>query len=164
MTEYAVAAVAVAVPGYALVAERLARTVITGPIVFTAIGLLLGPEALGVIAFGLDTQLIEVILSITLGLLLFTDATRIELATVIRFQSIPALVFVSVGTGLLAGLAPVPGGIGVTEATMSGLLTATGLPAEQAVSIAIVHRVVTAYLPPALGLFAFNWLNDEGYL
>ena len=47
---------------------------------------------------------------------------------------------------------------------MSALLTASGLPAEQAVSIAIVHRVVTAYLPPILGFFAFGWLTDEGYL
>jgi uncharacterized protein (TIRG00374 family) len=75
-----------------------------------------------------------------------------------------ALIFVSVGTGLLAGLAPVPGGIGVAEATMSGLLTAMGLPAEQSVSIAIVHRVVTAYIPPVIGFFSFNWLKDEGYL
>ncbi len=88
-------------------------------------------------------------------------------ATVAAFGAelpFPALVFVSVGTGLLAGLAPVPGGIGVAEATMSGLLTATGLPAEQSVSIAIVHRLVTAYIPPVLGFFAFNWLNDKGYL
>ena len=76
----------------------------------------------------------------------------------------PALVFVSVGTGLLAGLAPVPGGIGVAEATMTGLLTACGLPTEQAVSIAIVHRVATSYLPPVVGFFSFNWLNREGYL
>ncbi len=76
----------------------------------------------------------------------------------------PALVFVSVGTGLLAGLAPVPGGIGVAEATMAGLLTATGIPAEQSVSIAIVHRLATSYLPPVLGFFASNWLKDRGYL
>ncbi|MEL7207079.1 MAG: lysylphosphatidylglycerol synthase transmembrane domain-containing protein [Actinomycetota bacterium] len=76
----------------------------------------------------------------------------------------PALVFVSVGTGLLAGLAPVPGGIGVAEATMSGLLTAAGLPAEQSVSIAIVHRVVTSYLTPVLGFFSLNWLQKEGHL
>jgi uncharacterized protein (TIRG00374 family) len=80
--------------------------------------------------------------------------------------SIPfaAVVFVSVGTGLLAGLAPVPGGIGVAEATMSGLLTAVGIPPEQAVSIAIVHRVVTAYLPPVLGFFSFNWLTKQKYI
>ena len=47
---------------------------------------------------------------------------------------------------------------------MSGLLTATGLPPEQSVSIAVVHRVVTSYLPPVLGFFSFNWLNEKGYL
>ena len=75
-----------------------------------------------------------------------------------------AVIFVSVGTGLLAGLAPVPGGIGVAEATMSGLLTASGVPAEQAVSIAIIHRVMTAYLPPILGFFSFNWLTKQKYI
>ena len=75
-----------------------------------------------------------------------------------------ALVFVSVGTGLLAGLAPVPGGIGVAEATMSGLLTAVGLPAEQAVTIAITYRMITAYLPPVLGFFSLRWMTDKGYL
>lgn len=80
--------------------------------------------------------------------------------------SIPfaALVFVSVGTGLLAGLAPVPGGIGVAEATMSGLLTAVGIPPAQAVSIAIIHRVVTSYLPPVLGFFSLNWLTKQKYI
>jgi uncharacterized membrane protein YbhN (UPF0104 family)/tRNA A-37 threonylcarbamoyl transferase component Bud32 len=80
--------------------------------------------------------------------------------------SIPfaALIFVSVGTGLLAGLAPVPGGIGVAEATMSGLLTAVGIPPAQAVSIAIIHRVVTSYLPPVLGFFSFNWLTKQNYI
>ena len=75
-----------------------------------------------------------------------------------------ALIFVSVGTGLLAGLAPVPGGIGVAEATMTGLLTSVGLPASQAVTIAIVHRVITSYLPPVLGFFSLGWLNRKGYL
>lgn len=80
--------------------------------------------------------------------------------------SIPfaALVFVSVGTGLLAGLAPVPGGIGVAEATMTGLLTTVGIPPAQAVSIAIVHRVVTSYLPPVFGFFSFNWLTKQKYI
>jgi uncharacterized membrane protein YbhN (UPF0104 family) len=75
-----------------------------------------------------------------------------------------SLIFVSVGTGLLAGLAPVPGGIGVAEATMSALLTAVGVDPALSVSIAIVHRVVTSYLPPVLGFFSLNWLTDESYL
>jgi uncharacterized membrane protein YbhN (UPF0104 family)/tRNA A-37 threonylcarbamoyl transferase component Bud32 len=88
-------------------------------------------------------------------------------ATLAAFgTSIPfaALVFVSVGTGLLAGLAPVPGGIGVAEATMSGLLVSVGLPSEQAVAIAITYRMITAYLPPVLGFFSLRWLTREGFL
>lgn len=88
-------------------------------------------------------------------------------ATVTAFgASVPftALIFVSVGTGLLAGIAPVPGGVGVAEATMTALLTGVGVPAEQAFSIAIVYRIVTSYLPPVLGFFSLNWMEDKGYL
>ena len=74
------------------------------------------------------------------------------------------LIFVSVGTGLLAGLAPVPGGIGVAEATMSALLTAVGVDPALSVSIAIIHRVVTSYLPPVIGYFSLDWLMKERYL
>ncbi|MDH3706046.1 MAG: lysylphosphatidylglycerol synthase domain-containing protein [Acidimicrobiia bacterium] len=79
-------------------------------------------------------------------------------------ESFASVIFVSVGTGLLAGLAPVPGGIGVAEATMTALLTAIGVPSETAFSIAITHRLVTSYLPPVLGWFSYNWLVKEGYL
>ena len=75
-----------------------------------------------------------------------------------------ALIFVSVGTGLLAGLAPVPGGIGVAEATMTALLTGVGLPAEQAFSIAVTYRLVTSYLPPVIGFFSLNWMTEKGYI
>lgn len=75
-----------------------------------------------------------------------------------------ALVFVAVGTGLLAGLAPVPGGIGVAEATMTALLTAVGVDSATAVSISIAYRLMTAYLPPVFGFFSLNWLTKEGYL
>lgn len=75
-----------------------------------------------------------------------------------------ALIFVSVGTGLLAGLAPVPGGIGVAEATMAALLGAVGVPPAESVTIAITHRVLTSYLPPVLGFFSLRWLTREGYL
>ncbi|MDY7102504.1 MAG: lysylphosphatidylglycerol synthase transmembrane domain-containing protein [Actinomycetota bacterium] len=74
------------------------------------------------------------------------------------------LVFVNVGVGLLAGLAPVPGGIGVAEAMLAGLLTAIGLPSDQAFAIAITYRVLTSYLPPVLGFFSLRWLRDNGYL
>lgn len=111
------------------------------------------PRTLGAI-FGSET-LDRIIGALALGATMAAFGAHIPFA---------ALVFVSVGTGLLAGLAPVPGGIGVAEATMTGLLTSVGLPASQAVTIAIVHRVITSYLPPVLGFVSLRWLNREGYL
>lgn len=78
--------------------------------------------------------------------------------------SFAQLVFVNVAVGLFAGLAPVPGGIGVAEAMLAGLLAAIGLPSEQAFAIAITYRVLTSYLPPILGFFALRWLRDNAYL
>jgi uncharacterized protein (TIRG00374 family) len=78
--------------------------------------------------------------------------------------SFTALIFVTVGTSLLAGLAPVPGGIGVAEATMTALLTGVGVPAEQAFSVAITYRLITSYIPPVLGFFSLNWLTEKGYI
>jgi glycosyltransferase 2 family protein len=74
--------------------------------------------------------------------------------------SLAQLIFVNVGVGLLAGLAPVPGGVGVAEAMLTGLLTAVGLPSEQAFAIAITYRVVTSYLPPVLGFFSMRYLTE----
>jgi uncharacterized membrane protein YbhN (UPF0104 family) len=76
----------------------------------------------------------------------------------------PALIFVSIGTGLPAGPAPVPGGIGVAQATMSGLLIGVGVDPALSVSIAPTYRMVTAYLPPLLGFFSMKWLTRESYL
>lgn len=89
MNEYATALVAVAFFGYALVASRLARSVVTGPMVFAGLGLLLGPEGLDLVDFGLDTRGVETILEVTLALLLFADATRIDLRGLVRSSTIP---------------------------------------------------------------------------
>ena len=111
------------------------------------------PARLGRVAF---SELLERIVS---ALALATTAAAFG-------ASVPftALVFVCVGSGLLAGIAPVPGGVGVAEATMTALLTAVGVPPEQAFAIAITHRVLTSYLPPLPGFFSLRWLRANGYL
>lgn len=88
-------------------------------------------------------------------------------ATLYAFgEQIPfvAALFVAVGTGLLAGLMPVPGGIGVAEAMMTALLTSVGVPPEAAFSTALSYRLLTSYLPPVLGWFSMRWLTHNGYL
>lgn len=74
------------------------------------------------------------------------------------------LVFINVSVGLLAGLVPVPGGIGVVEGGLAFGLTAAGMPEEAAFAAALSYRLAVFYLPPIWGYFAFRWLERNKHL
>ena len=78
--------------------------------------------------------------------------------------SIAGAVVVTVATNLLAGLVPVPGGIGVAEAALTSFLVLAGIDPESAFSAAVVFRLVTFYLPSIGGWFATRWLRRNEYL
>jgi uncharacterized membrane protein YbhN (UPF0104 family) len=65
---------------------------------------------------------------------------------------------------LFAGILPIPGGVGVSEAGLTAGLVATGVPEPAALCAALVHRVMTAYLPPIAGFFAMRSLREQKYL
>jgi uncharacterized membrane protein YbhN (UPF0104 family) len=67
-------------------------------------------------------------------------------------------------TSLLSGILPVPGGIGVSEATTSALLVALGIPHSPALAATIVFRIVTFYLPPVWGAISMRSLKRSGNL
>ncbi len=71
---------------------------------------------------------------------------------------------VVVATCLFQGVIPVPGGIGVSEAVMTGFLVPLGVPSDIAVAATVVWRVSTFYLPATEGFFASRWLEKHGYL
>jgi uncharacterized membrane protein YbhN (UPF0104 family)/membrane-associated phospholipid phosphatase len=73
------------------------------------------------------------------------------------------LVVVQVGAGMVGNVAPVPGGIGVTEAALTGGLTAFGIPATPALATVIVFRGITFAIPPIFGFFTLRWLRAKGY-
>jgi uncharacterized membrane protein YbhN (UPF0104 family) len=73
-------------------------------------------------------------------------------------------VFVNTAVSLFIGLVPVPGGIGVAEAAITAGLVVVGIPQEVAFAAAIVHRMVTAYLPPVFGWWSQRWLVARDYL
>jgi uncharacterized membrane protein YbhN (UPF0104 family) len=73
------------------------------------------------------------------------------------------LVVVQVGAGMVGNVAPVPGGIGVTEAALTGALTAFGIPATPALAAVIVFRGITFAIPPIFGFFTLRWLRAKGY-
>jgi glycosyltransferase 2 family protein len=78
--------------------------------------------------------------------------------------SLADLLLVNTGTTLLAGVVPIPGGIGVAEASLVAGLAAVGVPKPAAMAAALVHRLCTYYLPPVWGWFSLRWLGRHGYV
>lgn len=74
------------------------------------------------------------------------------------------LLFINMAVSLLAGLLPVPGGIGVAEGGLIFGLTAFGVPQEAAFAAVMLYRFSTFYLPPIWGYFSLNWLERNRYL
>jgi uncharacterized membrane protein YbhN (UPF0104 family)/membrane-associated phospholipid phosphatase len=73
------------------------------------------------------------------------------------------LVVVQVGAGMVGNVAPVPGGIGVTEAALTAGLTSFGIPAAPALASVLLFRGITFLIPPIFGFFTLRWLRAKGY-
>ncbi len=58
------------------------------------------------------------------------------------------------GSALIGGLPGTPGGAGVTELGLAGILAAYGFPAGTTVIPILVFRVISYWLPAALGFWA----------
>jgi glycosyltransferase 2 family protein len=74
------------------------------------------------------------------------------------------LLFINMAVSLLAGLLPIPGGIGVAEGGLILGLTSFGVPQEPAFAAVMLYRFSTFYLPPIWGFFSLNWLERNRYL
>ena len=90
--------------GFAAISRRIEGTPVTAPMVFTAAGLVVGVDALGLIdpeAKGLE---VEVLAEATLAVVLFSDASRIDLTALRRTLHIPArLLGIGLPLTILAG-------------------------------------------------------------
>jgi uncharacterized membrane protein YbhN (UPF0104 family) len=74
------------------------------------------------------------------------------------------LILINTMVTLFAGLLPIPGGMGVSEAGLTLGLTAAGLSNEVAFAVAIAYRFASFYLPPLWGFFCYRWLVKRRYL
>lgn len=74
---------------YSAIAGRVERSWISGPIVFTAVGLMLGPYGLGVLQLNLGAEGLRSLAELTLAMVLFTDAANADLGIVRRNIGIP---------------------------------------------------------------------------
>jgi uncharacterized membrane protein YbhN (UPF0104 family)/tRNA A-37 threonylcarbamoyl transferase component Bud32 len=74
------------------------------------------------------------------------------------------LILVVTGAGFIASVVPVPGGIGVAEASLIAGLTAFGVDSTIATAAVVTYRLFTTYLPPIPGSYATKWLIAHGDL
>jgi glycosyltransferase 2 family protein len=96
--------------------------------------------------------------------LLFSTALGLFARALNTTVSFSDLVVIIISVSLLAGLLPVPGGIGVVEGGLTFGLVAAGMPEEPAFAAVILYRIATFYLPPLWGFFAFHRLQRNEYL
>jgi sodium/hydrogen antiporter len=75
---------------YGLISRRLEGSVITAPMSFVAAGMVLGPAALGLVNFDLENEPVLLVAEFALALLLFTDATRVDLRALNSPPHLPA--------------------------------------------------------------------------
>ena len=78
--------------------------------------------------------------------------------------SFGAVLVINTFAALFAGILPIPGGAGVTEALLTAGLVAVGVDEATAFAAAVTYRVLYAYLPPVWGWFSLRWLQANGYL
>ena len=87
---------------YSLVSERLERTVVTGPIVFTTAGILMAPARPALLKLGFNQYVFLRLAEVGLVMLLFTDASRTQLKALKHTGSLPARLL---STGMLLTIA-----------------------------------------------------------
>jgi NhaP-type Na+/H+ or K+/H+ antiporter len=152
--------VAVALLAYAAVSRRLAKTVVSGPMIFVAVGLLVGSKGLDLVDFSLSSDVVRTVVEATLVLVLFGDASRIDLAGLRRHPALPACLLgiglpLTVLTGIAAAALLYPG-LAVLELALIAVILA---PTDAALGEAVVaNRRLPAWVRQ--GLNVESGLND----
>ena len=136
--EWALALVALALLGVAAVSQRLSGTPITPAILFVAFGLLAGPKVLDGIELSSTGSTVRVLAETTLALVLFADASRIDLGALRHTVDLPVRLL-GVGLPLTIALGA------VAAAAIFG-----DLSAEEAVILAVVLAPTDAALGQAV--------------
>ena len=87
--EWALALVALALIGVAAISGRLSGTPITPAMLFVVFGLVVGPQVLDGIDLASSGSTVRTLAEATLALVLFTDASRIDLGALRRTFDVP---------------------------------------------------------------------------
>jgi sodium/hydrogen antiporter len=157
---WALAIVALALLGVASISRRLTGTPVTPTMLFVAIGLLVGPQVLDGVDLSSTSSTVQVLAEATLALVLFCDASRIDLGQLRRDAGVP-LRLLGIGLPLTIALgamaaAAIFGQITVAEAVILAIVLA---PTDAALGQAVVTE---PRIPPRIrqGLNVESGLND----
>ena len=160
MDAWALAATALVLIGYAAISGRLGSTPVTQAMVFVAVGLLAGNQALELIEADAAGQFVRHLAEATLALVLFTDAVRVKLGRLRRESLVPARLLgiglpLTIVAGTVAGLALLPGLDLWTAAALATMLA----PTDAALGLPVVSN---RRLPSRIrqGLNVESGLND----
>ncbi|MGO9753512.1 MAG: cation:proton antiporter [Solirubrobacteraceae bacterium] len=125
---WALTIVGVAVLAVSAVSRRLSSTPVTPAMVFVVIGVLVGPLFLDDLSVSPRSSLVRTLAEATLALVLFSDASRINVRTLRRESSIPVrLLGVGLPLTIVLGsllAAVLFGHLSVTEAVIIGVILA----------------------------------------
>ncbi|MHC4433281.1 MAG: cation:proton antiporter domain-containing protein, partial [Planctomycetota bacterium] len=89
MDTSAFAVIALFILTFGLVSGRIQKTIISPPMVFVLFGLLVSNRVLGLVEVGAENAFIQTLAELTLVLVLFTDASRIDLRLLRREHDLP---------------------------------------------------------------------------
>lgn len=89
MTTQAFAVIALFILGFGLISGRIEKSILTPPMTFVIFGLMVSPGVLGLVDLRLESELVKILTELTLVLVLFTDASRIDLKLLRREHNIP---------------------------------------------------------------------------
>ena len=133
------AVVGFAVLAYGLISRKAEASIVSPPMVFTAIGFVVSGAALGWIDFRLDREIVHLLAEVTLLLVLFTDASRIDLSRLRKEHNLPVRLLalglpLCIVFGALAALLLFPG-LGIWGALVLAIILA---PTDAALGQAVV--------------------------
>ena len=111
------------------------------------------PRKLVLLVGGSFAQELVVAMALSVSLRAFDDHLRL-----------PTLIVVIFLAGIIGGISPSPGGMGVVEAGMILGLTAAGVSEADATAAVFIQRLFTSYLPPIWGWMTLVWMRKREYL
>ena len=140
VTEAALAVLALLVLGWAIASELLMRSNITGPVVFLTVGFALGNPDWGALSVDVEAPQVHVLAEVTLALLLFSDAARVNVSTLRQDAYFPGRLL---GIGL--PLSVVLGSLAAAwlfddlSWALAGFVGATVAPTDAALSAQVIN-------------------------